>query len=42
MAPAIGLVLDCGDPEALAPFWAQALGYRSLGRAGSYAKGDRK
>lgn len=36
MAPVIGLVLDCGDPEALAPFWAEALGYTSVGSAGSY------
>lgn len=24
------LVLDCADPEALAPFWATALGYEIL------------
>ena len=34
--PALGLVLDCHDPEALAPFWAAALGYVSLGSVGSY------
>jgi len=28
---ALGLVLDCRDPEALAPFWAAALGYVTLG-----------
>ncbi len=39
MAPvpaSIGLVLDCADPERLAPFWSAALGYTNLGRAGSY------
>ena len=34
--PGIGLVLDCSDPERLAEFWAPALGYVSLGTAGSY------
>ena len=34
--PEIGLVLDCADPEALAPFWAAALGYVNLGSAGAY------
>ena len=34
--PQIGLVLDCADPEALAEFWAPALGYVNLGTAGSY------
>jgi hypothetical protein len=34
--PGIGLVLDCSDPEGLAEFWAPALGYVSLGTAGSY------
>ena len=32
----IGLVLDCADPEALAEFWAPALGYVNLGTVGSY------
>ena len=32
----IGLVLDCADPEALAGFWAQALGLEPLGAAGNY------
>jgi len=32
----IGLVLDCRDPETLAPFWREALGYTVLGSAGSY------
>jgi predicted enzyme related to lactoylglutathione lyase len=35
-APDIGLVLDCADPEALAGFWAPALGYVNLGTVGSY------
>jgi predicted enzyme related to lactoylglutathione lyase len=34
--PAIGLVLDCADPERLARFWAPALGYVNVGSAGSY------
>jgi predicted enzyme related to lactoylglutathione lyase len=33
----IGLVIDCPDPEALAPFWAGALGYEVRGTAGNYA-----
>jgi predicted enzyme related to lactoylglutathione lyase len=32
----IGLVLDCQDPDRLAAFWAGALGYQSLGSAGTY------
>jgi predicted enzyme related to lactoylglutathione lyase len=35
-APTFGLVLDCGNPEALAAFWARALGYVTLGAAGNY------
>jgi predicted enzyme related to lactoylglutathione lyase len=35
--PAMGLVLDCADPERLAAFWAPALGYAYVGTAGSYA-----
>ena len=35
-APAIGLVLDCEDPQRLAEFWAPALGYLNLGTVGSY------
>ena len=31
-----GLVLDCADPEALAPFWAAALQYKVVGGAGNY------
>jgi predicted enzyme related to lactoylglutathione lyase len=34
--PGIGLVLDCADPQHLAEFWAPALGYVTLGTAGSY------
>ena len=33
---AIGLVLDCTDPVALAEFWAPALDYVSVGEFGSY------
>jgi predicted enzyme related to lactoylglutathione lyase len=33
---AIGLVLDRKDPEALAGFWAPALGYDLIGAAGQY------
>ena len=32
----LGLVLDCADPERLAEFWSAALGYTTLGGAGSY------
>jgi len=32
----IGLVLDCLDPEALAEFWAPALGYKRIGAVGQY------
>ena len=32
----IGLVMDCAHPEALAEFWAPALGYVNLGVAGAY------
>jgi len=35
-APGMGLVLDCRDPEALAPFWAEALGYVMLGSVENY------
>jgi predicted enzyme related to lactoylglutathione lyase len=45
MTTRMGLVLDCADPEALAAFWARALGYTNVGSAGSYvmlvpAEGD--
>ena len=36
MAPKLGLVLDCADPERLAEFWSAAIGYTNLGSAGSY------
>jgi predicted enzyme related to lactoylglutathione lyase len=36
MTPELAFVLDCADPEALAPFWAGALDYRTLGTAGAY------
>jgi predicted enzyme related to lactoylglutathione lyase len=36
MAATIGLVLDCTDPARLAEFWSAALGYVTLGEAGSY------
>lgn len=32
----ISLVLDCGDPKALAGFWAPALGYLELGSVENY------
>jgi predicted enzyme related to lactoylglutathione lyase len=32
----IELVLDCADPERLAGFWSEALGYRRRGAAGQY------
>ena len=37
MTVRMGLVLDCGEPEVLAEFWAAALGYTSVGSAGNYA-----
>ncbi len=36
MAAQLALVLDCADPERLASFWSAALGYTTLGAAGSY------
>jgi len=32
----ISLVLDCSDPQALARFWAPALGYRDVGSVENY------
>jgi len=32
----LGLVLDCHDPDMLATFWSEALGYDLIGGAGSY------
>jgi predicted enzyme related to lactoylglutathione lyase len=36
MAAKLGLVLDCADPHKLAEFWSAAIGYTTLGGAGSY------
>ncbi len=36
MASKLGLVLDCTDPDRLAPFWSAALGYTTIGAEGSY------
>jgi predicted enzyme related to lactoylglutathione lyase len=36
MRNTMGLVLDCRDPDALAEFWSEALGYTTLGGAGNY------
>ena len=36
MAATLGLVLDCTDPESLAAFWADAIGYTIVGGAGNY------
>jgi predicted enzyme related to lactoylglutathione lyase len=32
----LGLVLDCRDPDQLAPFWSAALDYTTAGGAGGY------
>ena len=32
----VSVVLDCLDPEALAPFWEAALGYRLVDQADGY------
>jgi predicted enzyme related to lactoylglutathione lyase len=34
--PGLSLVIDCVDPEALASFWAGALGYVVVGAEGNY------
>jgi predicted enzyme related to lactoylglutathione lyase len=36
MVATIGLVLDCADPQGLAPFWSEALGYGNAGSTGNY------
>ena len=36
MAASLGLVLDCHDPHRLADFWSAAIGYKTVGSAGSY------
>ena len=33
--PRFGLVLDCADPERLAAFWTNALGYVNVGSIGA-------
>jgi predicted enzyme related to lactoylglutathione lyase len=32
----IALVLDCADPDRLASFWSEALGYTNAGSVGQY------
>jgi predicted enzyme related to lactoylglutathione lyase len=32
----VDIVIDCTDPEALADFWSEALGYRKLGSFETY------
>jgi predicted enzyme related to lactoylglutathione lyase len=32
----VDIVIDCADPEALAEFWAEALGYDKVGQFDSY------
>jgi predicted enzyme related to lactoylglutathione lyase len=34
--PNVDIVIDCADPEALAAFWAEALGYRKIGVKDQY------
>lgn len=34
--PELGFVLDCADPDVLAPFWAEALRYVKVGGVDSY------
>jgi predicted enzyme related to lactoylglutathione lyase len=36
VAATIGLVLDCADPDELARFWSEAIGYTTIGGAGKY------
>jgi catechol 2,3-dioxygenase-like lactoylglutathione lyase family enzyme len=31
LKPNLDIVIDCADPETLAAFWAEALGYRAVG-----------
>jgi predicted enzyme related to lactoylglutathione lyase len=35
-SPNLDVVIDCADPEALAEFWAPALGYRKVGFSEPY------
>jgi hypothetical protein len=37
LTPNLDIVIDCRDPETLAVFWAEALGYRLAGSRGPYA-----
>lgn len=34
--PNVDIVIDCSDPEALADFWVQALGYSKAGSSDRY------
>ena len=34
--PNVDIVIDCADPEAMAEFWAAALGYRAVGLRDPY------
>ena len=36
MPATVKLVLDCADPDVVAPFWAEALGYVVLGSVEAY------
>ncbi len=36
LGPNVDIVIDCADPEALAVFWAEALGYRAVGFVDPY------
>ncbi|HVE93793.1 MAG TPA: VOC family protein [Acidimicrobiales bacterium] len=36
MTGPLQLTLDCRDPQALAPFWAEALGYTTVGNFEQY------
>jgi predicted enzyme related to lactoylglutathione lyase len=36
MEPRVTLTIDCLDPEPLARFWSEALGYSDLGQAGEF------
>ena len=36
VATKLGLVLDCADPDRLADFWSEAIGYTNIGSAGTY------
>ncbi len=36
MEPRLTLTIDCIDPERLARFWTEALGYSDVGQAGEF------